>query len=174
MSGRQEAVTGVRDTVTASRCSTVSGQGRDRWSSQSVKGGVNGSARDRRDRRSARPARMVSGAARCHRRRRKANLHDTQNGRARAVQSDSGVSQAISLLACPARLSGGLRVAVFQLERFKYRLSHSRSNSRGSHRRAPSLEKIIELVKVGSRRQLHAVLIAISLLTCVSQRSRRM
>ena len=77
-------------------------------------------------------------------------------------------------LACPARLSGGLRVAVFQLERFKYRLSHSRSNSRGSHRRAPSLEKIIELVKVGSRRQLHAVLIAISLFTCVSQRSRRM
>ena len=31
---------GSRDTVTASRCSTVSGQGRDRWSSQSVKGGL--------------------------------------------------------------------------------------------------------------------------------------
>ena len=35
-------------------------------------------------------------------------------------------------------------------------------------------EKIIELVKVGSRRQLHAVLIATSLLTCISQRSRGM
>ena len=74
----------------------------------------------------------------------------------------------------PRDLRAGCGVAVLQFERFKSRFSHSRSNSRGSHRRAPSLEKIIELVKVGSRRQLHAVLIATSLLTCTSQRSRGM
>jgi hypothetical protein len=74
----------------------------------------------------------------------------------------------------PRDLRAGCGVAVLQFERIKSRFSHSRSNSRGSHRRAPSLEKIIELVKVGSRRQLHAVLIATSLLTCASQRSRGM
>ena len=75
-----------------------------------------------------------------------------------------------------ARATFGRAAALpyFSLKGSSPAFSHSCSNSRGSHRRAPSLEKIIELVKVGSRRQLHAVLIATSLLTCTSQRSRGM
>jgi hypothetical protein len=88
------------------------------------------------------------------------------------VEQGAGRRQGVPPAPSPRGLSDGLRVAVLQFERFKSRLSHSRSNSRGSHRRAPSLENIIELVKVGFRRQLHAVLIAASLLTCISQRSR--